>query len=306
MYNQNPACIMRRLRPGEVPLQEIHGILLGAIAPRPIAFVSTVDEEGRPNLSPFSFFNIFSTNPPVVVFSPSRRGRDSTTKHTYENVKVVPEAVINLVNFSMVQQANLASSEFPEGVNEFVKAGFTMLPSEIVKPPRVMESPVQLECRVLQVITTGTGPAAGNLVVCEILLVHVDEAILDGSGKIDQQKTDWVGRMGGDWYVRASGSALFRVSKPPDGPAVGIDGLPEVIRSSRILTGNDLGRMGLIKTLPSDEEILACHSDEKYLQIFSDEKDPARRRDEIHRYAQQLLDNGEFLKAVAICTELLA
>jgi flavin reductase (DIM6/NTAB) family NADH-FMN oxidoreductase RutF len=294
---------MKSLKPGEVALQEMHSILLGTIAPRPIAFASTVDAEGNPNLSPFSFFNIFSTNPPVVVFSPSRRGRDSTTKHTYENVKAVPEVVVNLVDYAMVQQVNLASSEFPRGVNEFVKAGFTMIPSEIVKPPRVKESPVQLECRVLQVIETGHGPAAGNLVVCEIVMVHVDEAILDANGKVDQQKTDWVGRMGGDLYVRASGSALFRVTKPPDGPAIGIDSLPEEIRTSNILTGNDLGRMGLLRALPSEVDIKSAKEDEQYRQLVADHVDPVQLREALHRFAKVLLDNGEILKAVAVCTE---
>jgi flavin reductase (DIM6/NTAB) family NADH-FMN oxidoreductase RutF len=294
---------MKSLKPGEVSLQEMHSILLGAIAPRPVAFASTVDAEGNPNLSPFSFFNIFSTNPPVVVFSPSRRGRDSTTKHTYENVKAVPEVVVNLVDYAMVQQVNLASSEFPRGVNEFVKAGFTMIPSEIVKPPRVKESPVQLECRVLQVIETGHGPAAGNLVVCEVVMVHVDEAILDANGKVDQQKTDWVGRMGGDLYVRASGSALFRVTKPPDGPAIGIDSLPEEIRTSNILTGNDLGRMGLLRALPSEEEIKSAKEDEQYRQLVADHVDPVQLREALHSFAKVLLDKGEFLKAVAVCTE---
>ncbi len=293
---------MKTITPGEVPFQEIHGILLGAIAPRPIAFASTVDGNGNPNLSPFSFFNLFGTNPPVVVFSPSRRGRNNTTKHTYENVKSVPEVVINLVDFPMVQQANLASSEFPAGVNEFIKAGFTMLPSEVVKPFRVKESPVQLECKVLQVIETGQGPSAGNLVIGEILKIHVSETILDEQGKIDFLKTDWVGRMGGEWYVRASGDALFRVSKPPtDGPPIGIDGLPEEIRSSTVLTGNDLGRMGLIREFPSEAEIKQAKEDKAYLQIITTHPDPVKRREAVHRYAQILIDRGAFAQAVAIC-----
>lgn len=293
---------MKTITPGEVPVQEIHGILLGAVAPRPIALASTVDLEGHPNLAPFSFFNIFSTNPPVVVFSPSRRGRDNTTKHTYDNVKKVPEVVINLVNYAMVQQVNLASSEFPKGIDEFFKAGFTPIPSEKVKPFRVKESPVQLECKVLQVIEAGNGPAAGNLVICEVLLVHIDEAIIDDKGKIDPQKADWVARMGGDWYCRAAGDALFKVTKPVDSPSIGIDSLPPEIRGSRILTGNDLGRMGLIKALPGDEEIQGFRQDETYLQI-TEHWNPEERRERVHRYAQQLLDRGEFIKAVALCIE---
>lgn len=294
---------MKTITPGEVPVQEIHSLLLGAVAPRPIAFASTVDKEGRPNLAPFSFFNIFSTNPPVVVFSPSRRGRDNTTKHTYENVKEVPEVVINLVSYAMVQQVNLASSDFPKGIDEFVKAGFTPLASEKVRPFRVKESPVQLECKVLQVIETGPGPSAGNLVVCEVLLVHLDEAILDDKGRIDPQKADWVARMGGDWYCRANGNALFKVTKPMDGLSIGIDSLPPEIRGSRILTGNDLGRMGLIKALPSGEEIAGFRRDETYRQITEHWPQGDDRLERVHRYAQQLLDQGEFLKAVALCME---
>jgi len=294
---------MKTITPGKVPVQEIHGILLGAVAPRPIAFASTVDKEGRANLAPFSFFNIFSTNPPVVVFSPSRRGRDNTTKHSYENVKEVPEVVINLVTYAMVQQVNLASSDFPQGVSEFVKAGFTPVASEQVRPFRVKESPVQLECKVLQVIETGAGPSAGNLVVCEVVLVHLDEAILDDTGRIDPRKADWVARMGGDWYCRANGEALFKVTKPMDGFPIGIDSLPPEIRGSSILTGNDLGRMGLIKTLPSGEEIAGFRQDETYRQITEHWPEGDERRERVHRYAQQLLDRGELLKAVALCME---
>ena len=202
------------ITPKETPIQRFHQLMLGAIAPRPIAFVSTVDSEGRPNLSPFSFFNAFGANPPVVVFSPSRRGRDNTTKHTYENVKVVPEVVINVVSFDMVQKMSDSSADFPKGVNEFEKVGFTMQPSEHVKPFRVKESPVQMECKVLQVIETGFENAAGNLVICEILCIHVNPEILDPKGVIDPHKIDLVGRLGGEYYVRASGDALFELAKP--------------------------------------------------------------------------------------------
>ena len=202
------------ITPKETTIQRFHQLMLGAIAPRPIAFVSTVDSEGRPNLSPFSFFNAFGANPPVVVFSPSRRGRDNTTKHTYENVKVVPEVVINVVSFDMVQKMSDSSADFPKGVNEFEKVGFTMQPSEHVKPFRVKESPVQMECKVLQVIETGFENAAGNLVICEILCIHVNPEILDPKGVIDPHKIDLVGRLGGEYYVRASGDALFELAKP--------------------------------------------------------------------------------------------
>lgn len=202
------------INPSETSIPAFHQLMLGSIAPRPIAFVSTIDQAGRPNLSPYSFFNAFGANPPVVVFSPSRRGKDNTTKDTYENVKEVPEVVINMVSFAMAQQMNEASAEFPRGVNEFEKAGLTMLSSELVRPFRVAESPVQMECRVLQVIETGTMNAAGNLVICEILRVHVNPEILDPRGRIDPHKIDLIGRLGSDYYVRASGSALFEMAKP--------------------------------------------------------------------------------------------
>lgn len=200
--------------PGAVSIPKFHHLMLGAIAPRPIAFASTIDLQGRPNLSPFSFFNAFGANPPIVVFSPSRRGKDNTTKHTYENIREVPEVVINVVTFDMVRKVSDSSADFPKGVNEFDMVGFTMEPSDLVKPFRVKESPVQFECKVLQVIETGYGNAAGNLAVCEILRVHVNPAVMDGQGRIDQHKIDLVGRLGGEYYVRASGTALFELAKP--------------------------------------------------------------------------------------------
>ena len=203
-----------RFDPKETSIPKFHHLMLGAIAPRPIAFASTIDKEGKPNLSPFSFFNTFGVNPPVVVFSPSRRGKDNTTKHTYENIKEVPEVVINAVSYEMVQKVSDSSAEFPKGVNEFEMVGFTMEPSELVKPYRVKESPVQFECKVLQVIETGFQNAAGNLVICEILCIHVNPDIMDEKGRIDPNKIDLVCRMGGDWYVRASGEAIFEVAKP--------------------------------------------------------------------------------------------
>ncbi len=200
--------------PGDISIPRFHHLMLGAIAPRPIAFASTIDREGRPNLSPFSFFNAFGANPPVVVFSPSRRGKDATTKDTYDNIKEVPEVVINAVTYAMAQQVSDSSVDYPKGVNEFDMVGFTMEPSDLVRPFRVKESPVQFECKVLQVIETGTGNAAGNLVICEVLRIHVSPDILDEQGRIDPDKIDLVGRMGGNWYVRASGAALFEIAKP--------------------------------------------------------------------------------------------
>jgi flavin reductase (DIM6/NTAB) family NADH-FMN oxidoreductase RutF len=203
-----------RYDPKEMTMPAFHRLMVGAVGPRPIAFASTIDAEGHPNLSPFSFFNIFGANPPVLIFSPSRKGRDNTTKNTYDNVKVVPEVVINVVTYAMIQQVSDSSAEFPKGVNEFEMVGFTMEPSQLVKPFRVKESPVQMECKVLQVIETGSGNAAGNLVICEILKMHVNPMILDEKGIIDPHKIDLVGRLGGDYYVRASGDAVFSLKKP--------------------------------------------------------------------------------------------
>jgi flavin reductase (DIM6/NTAB) family NADH-FMN oxidoreductase RutF len=203
-----------RFDPKETSIPHFHHLMLGAIAPRPIAFASTIDREGRPNLSPFSFFNAFGANPPIVVFSPSRRGRDNTTKHTYDNIKEVPEVVINAVTYQMAQKMSDSSADFPKGVNEFEMVGFTMQPSDLVRPFRVKESPVQFECKVLQTIETGDGNAAGNLVICEILRIHVNPEVMDAKGRIDPHKIDLVGRLGGEYYVRASGEALFELAKP--------------------------------------------------------------------------------------------
>ncbi len=203
-----------KIDPKETSIQRFQSLVQGAVGPRPIAFASTIDQEGRPNLSPFSFFNIFGVNPPVLVFSPSRRGRDNTTKHTFENVKEVPEVVVNVVTFEMAQRVSDSSADFPKGVNEFEMTGFTMQPSELVRPFRVKESPVQFECRVMQVIETGQGPGAGNLVICEILRMHVDPSVLNEKGMIDPDRIRLVGRLGGDFYARAFGEALFEIPKP--------------------------------------------------------------------------------------------
>lgn len=228
--------------------------MLTAIAPRPIAFVSTVDAMGRVNLSPYSFFNAFGSNPPVVVFSPARRGRDNTIKHTLENVEATSECVINVVSYSMVEQASLASCEYDRGVNEFLKAGFTEAPSTLVKAPRVAESPVSFECKVQQVIKTGDQGGAGNLVVAEIVAMHVNDKFLDENGALKQHELDLVGRLGGDYYVRASGDALFTVPKPNVNKGVGFDALPKHVRLSRQLTGNELGRLANMHEVPTAEE----------------------------------------------------
>jgi flavin reductase (DIM6/NTAB) family NADH-FMN oxidoreductase RutF len=245
-----------------LPVPRVHQLLLGAVGPRPICFASTVDKEGRRNLAPFSFFNVFSANPPVVVFSPARSGRDASTKHTYDNVLEVPEVVINIVNYEMVYQTSLASSPFAKGVDEFVKAGFTPIPSDLVRPWRVKESPVQMECVVTDVRPLGQGGGSGNLVICEVKRMHVDDGVLDADGRIDQTRLDPVARMGGDWYCRAHGPALFTIAKPLTTVGIGIDALPEHIRLSKRLSGNHLGMLGNHETWPDAAEIAAAM--EKY------------------------------------------
>ncbi len=251
---------MLSIDPKQVSVAKFHGLMLGAVGPRPIAFASTVDGDGRPNLSPFSFFNVFSANPPILIFSPARRVRDNTVKHTLLNVKAVGEVVINIVNFELVQQASLSSTEYPEGVNEFEKAGLTMLPSEIVKPFRVAESPVQFECRVREVVSLGEEGGAGNLVVAEVVKMHLDKNLLDQEGKIDQTRIDLVARMGGNWYTRAK-MGMFEVPKPLSTIGIGVDGLPVEIRQSRVLTGNDLGILGNTEQLPAAEQVEAFIED---------------------------------------------
>ncbi|MBY0432813.1 MAG: flavin reductase family protein [Cyclobacteriaceae bacterium] len=276
--------------PKEIPAPKMHSYLLSAVVPRPIAFASTIDKEGKVNLSPFSFFNCFSSNPPIVVFSPSRKGRDNTTKHTYENVKEVPEVVINIVSHAMVEQASLSSCEFPKGVNEFVKAGFTELPSVRVKPPRVKESPVSMECKVNQVIELGANGGAGNLVICEVLLMHIQDRVLDAQGKIDPLKLDAVARMGGDQYLRMSADTIFSVPKPNEKLGIGFDGLPAEVRHSHVLSGNDLGRLANVEALPSADEIRSYKNPELDRAI-------AQGREAVHQLAQQYIRAGHALEA---------
>ena len=245
---------MISITPKELSTPKLHGYLLGAVSPRPIAFASTVDAKGNVNLSPFSFFNVFSANPPILVFSPARRVRDNTTKHTLENAISTKEVVINMVSYDMVQQMSLSSTEYPEGVNEFEKAGFTEVASDIVKPPRVGESPVQFECKINDVITLGNEGGAGNLIIAEVVKLHIDERILDAEGKIDPLKIDTVARMGGNWYNRAK-EGIFEVQKPIKTMGIGVDVLPESIRNSTILTGNDLGILGNVEKLPTEDEV---------------------------------------------------
>ncbi len=286
---------IKTVSPQEVSIADFHSILLSAVAPRPIAFASTLDSEGNINLSPFSFFNAFGANPPILIFSPARRVRDNTTKHTLENVRQVPEVVINMVNYAMVEQTSLASTEYDKGVNEFIKAGFTQVPSVLIKPPRVGESPVAFECKVLQIIETGSQGGAGNLVICEVLLAHIKEEILDSKGKIDTRKIDLVGRMGGEWYCRANGEALFEIPKPLTSKGIGIDQLPETIRNSSVLTGNNLGRLANVEKLPTAEEVQRFQ-DER-LQAIQQKFSGIELIRQTHLYAQELLQAGKIQEA---------
>lgn len=266
-----------------------------AIAPRPICFASTVDREGNVNLSPFSFFNLFSSQPPIVIFSPARRVRDNTTKHTLENVKEVPECVINIVDYDMVQQTSLSSCEFPKGVDEFIKAGFTKEAASVVKPPMVKEAKIKLECRVNEVKSLGEEGGAGQLVIAEVLCMHVDDSILGEDGRIDQTKLELVARLGGDWYCKVDKSNLFKVPKPNTKLGIGIDALPEGIRKSTILTGNHLGMLGNVHELP---EINPAFEDVRLKNIIQYYAiNPAEMEQELHRYAAALLNEGKVNEA---------
>lgn len=275
-------------------LNEVHALLQGAVSPRPIALASTVDKEGHVNLSPFSFFNLFGTNPAVMVFSPSRRVRDNTTKHTLENVLETMQVVINTVSYAMVEQASLASSEYEKGINEFIKAGFTEEPSILVKPPRVKEAPVSFECRVVEVKSLGTSGGAGNLVICEVLMIHANDSIFNSQGKIDPFKIDNVARMGGDYYCRVNADNIFELPKPVNPVGIGIEQLPASIRNSSVLTGNNLGRLANITQLPSEVEVKAFIST---MDTSTLPQDQIARTTTIHQQAQVLLNNGEIKKA---------
>jgi flavin reductase (DIM6/NTAB) family NADH-FMN oxidoreductase RutF len=270
-------------------------LLLGSIAPRPIAFASTIDKEGNVNLSPYSFFNVFGSNPPTLIFSPARRGRDNTVKHSYENVKEVAEVVINIANYPMVEQMSLSSTEYAKGVNEFVKAGFTEAKSEKVKPPRVAEAPVAFECIVKEVVETGQEGGAGNLVICEVVHLHVNEAILDEAGKIDPFKLDPIGRLGGNWYTRSK-QALFEVEKPLAKLGIGVDALPDTIKNSDVLTGNDLGKLGNVEAIPEvDNSIL--ENDENFRSTMKPEKLKGLSLSALHSYAHELLEENRVAQA---------
>jgi flavin reductase (DIM6/NTAB) family NADH-FMN oxidoreductase RutF len=288
---------MLTIDPKETKTSLLHSYLLGAVAPRPIAFAATVDKEGNHNLSPFSFFNVFSANPPIAIFSPARRGRDNTTKHTYDNVKEIPEVVINLVNYDMVQQMSLASTEYPKGVNEFEKAGFTPIESEMVKPFRVKESPVQLECIVKDILELGTEGGAGNLIICEIVKMHISEMVLDENKMIDPNKIDLVARLGGNWYCRASGESLFEVEKPLTTHGIGVDRIPFNIRNSKILTGNNLGQLGNIEKLPDETEVNEFKLIELSELFIKYSDHPEQLETELHKQAQLFLKDSKVEEA---------
>lgn len=281
---------MLKIDPKEISISRLHHYILGSVAPRPIAFASTIDKKGNPNLAPFSFFNAFGSNPPILVFSPSRRVHDNTVKHTFENIKEVGEVVINVVNFAMLRQMSIASMEYPKDVNEFIKSGFTQLESEKVKPFRVKESPVQFECVVTEINETGTEGGAGNLIISEIVLMHVSDDVLDDEGKIDAKKIDLVARMGSDYYARAHGDAIFEVEKPGTSIGIGFDNIPEDIRNSSILTGSELGQLASVESLPANDEVQAFASSEEMTAIKNDAK-------ALHVHAQTLLKNGNKLDA---------
>jgi flavin reductase (DIM6/NTAB) family NADH-FMN oxidoreductase RutF len=277
---------MLSVTPEELTVPKLHQLLLGSVGPRPICFASTIDAQGNRNLAPFSFFNVFSANPPILVFSPARSGRTNETKHTHDNVKEVPQVVINVVTYEMVHQMSLTSSPYAKGVDEFVKSGFTPIDSDLVKPARVKESPIQLECEVQQVVELGQNGGAGNLVICKVLKMHIDESKLNEHGQIDQTKIDLVARMGGDWYCRANGDALFELVKPLTNCGIGVDALPEHIRLSHVLSGNDLGRLGNVEVMPDADFVQAVKLEYTGGDVF--------------QTAKRLLSEGKSKEALAL------
>ncbi len=293
---------MLTIDPGKTPTKDLHQFLLGCVAPRPIAFASTIDEEGNANLAPYSFFNCFSSNPPILVFSSNRRVADNSTKDTLHNVRKTGEVVINVVNYNIVRQMALASVSFPTKISEFEKTGLTPIPSDLVKPFRVKESPAHLECRVKDIITLGEGGGAGHLIICDVLRMHIDENVIDDRNRIDPHKIDLMGRMGRAYYVRASGPAIHTIVQSVNEIGVGFDQLPTSIQTSTILTGNNLGQLAGLTTLPEKEDILQIiESDERVKQIL--EQDDFRAQ--LHNYAKELLDERDDKKN-AIKIALLA
>ena len=297
---------MLTIDPKEIKTGVFHSYMLASIAPRPIAFASTIDLEGNMNLSPFSFFNALGSKPPTIVFSPARRVRDNTIKHTLENIYQTKEVVINVVNYAMVQQMSLASTEYPKGVSEFTKAGFTPIESDLIRPFRVKESPVQMECKVIEVKEMGQEGGAGNLIICEILLMHINEDILNAENKIDANKIDLVARMGGDLYCRASGTSLFEVTKPNSNLGMGVDRLPDSIRLSNILTGNNLGQLGNIENLPDEKSLDEFRRRDFMKELFSKfGHNKSALHIKLHELAKTLLEQGHVEEAwkVLLCLQ---
>ncbi|MEQ8552070.1 MAG: flavin reductase family protein [Cyclobacteriaceae bacterium] len=280
---------MSTIDPNSISVAYFHSILLGAVAPRPIALASTIDTEGKVNLSPFSFFNAFSADPPILIFSPSRRIRDNTTKHTLENVMEIPEVVINMVDYPIVEQMSLSSTEYDKGVNEFVKAGFSQVPSEKVSPPRVKESPFSFECKVVEIKPLGSKGGAGNLIICEVVLAHVNDRFLTEDQKIDPSKLELVARVGGDWYTKSDSSTLFQIPKPIKSKGIGFDSLPDHILNSTVLTGNQLARLANVEKLPSKEEVEDPSSNKLFNNIMETDGD---KKEALHRLGQKYLDQG--------------
>ena len=291
---------MLEINPKDLSTKDLHGYLLSSVAPRPIALVSTIDTEGRLNLSPFSFFNVFSANPPIAIFSPARRVRDNTTKHTLQNATLTKEVVINIVSFPIVEQSSLSSTEYKEGVNEFIKSGLTPLESIQVKPYRVKESPVQMECIVKDIISLGEEGGAGNLVVCEIIKMHISENILNDHHQIDPNKIDLVGRMGANWYCRASNTSLFKVQKPNSKIGIGYDQLPQHIRNSHILAGNDLAKLANVESLPSMEYLEKFKGNKDLVNILKSSVDEEQTRKNLHYHCKKLLQENKVLDAWSI------
>ena len=288
---------MLTFNPQEISVQRLHQLLLGSIGPRPIAFASTMNLSGQANLAPFSFFNVFSANPPILIFSPARSGRTNETKDTYKNVKDLPEVVINIVNFDIVHQMSLASSPYSPGISEFEKAGLTPIPSETIQPFRVAEAPVQFECRVNEVKELGHEGGAGNLIICEVLRMHVREDLIDEKGLIDQHKIDLVSRMGGDWYVRANEHSMFEIKKPITSCGIGFDVLPVDIRNSRVLSGNDLGQLAGIEELPNETDVNEYKLIELSELFVSLENDAIELEAQLHQKAKALLSENKLEEA---------
>lgn len=290
---------MLSITPKELTPVQVQAYLQAAVGPRPIALASTIDENGNANLSPFSFFNIFSSNPPILIFSPARRVRNNTIKHTLINAEATKEVVINIVNYDIVQQISLASTEYGDGIDEFVKAGLTKVTSDVVKPFRVAESPVQLECKVNQIVPLGSEGGAGNLVICEVVKMHIHEHILNEKGVIDQAKIDLVARMGGNWYTRAN-AGMFEVEKPLTTLGIGVDSIPEEIKKNNIFVGNDLGKLGNIEHIPTQNEVNAFLIENQDIKSLIAQQN----KEEIYKKAKELLDADQVLDAWKIIVSI--